>query len=93
MFYAGWCAADHDASLVGGSKFHGRIFSATSDDGLEFVADGEACVIDNGGRFDAAKASEPCVIELPDGTWKMFYEACDLKGQWRIASASSAPLP
>eukprot|EP01051_Picozoa_sp_SAG22_P017742 SAG22_NODE_2809_length_2190_cov_3.879484_3_plen_147_part_00 len=92
MYFAGWCAADGDASLVGGSKFHGRIYSAFSDDGLAWVPDsGTTATIDRGGKHDTAKASEPCVIELPDGSWKLFYEACDLAGQWRIASASSIP--
>ena len=85
MFFAGWCETDQAQA---GSKYHGRIFSAFSNDGVDWVADHGACV-DNGGEFDTAKASEPCVIELPDGRWRMFYEACDLSGQWRIASATS----
>jgi hypothetical protein len=28
------------------------------------------------------------VVQLADGSWKMYYEACDFKGTWRIASAS-----
>ena len=30
------------------------------------------------------------IHQLPDGRFRMFYEACDLEGRWRIASATSA---
>ena len=85
MYYAGWLAAPEVAA---GSKYHGRIFSAFSDDGVDWRKDPDIC-IDNGGRWDAVKASEPCVIDLPDGRYRMFYEACDETGCWRIASATS----
>ena len=85
MYYAGWLAAPEVAA---GSKYHGRIFSAFSDDGVDCRKDPDIC-IDNGGRWDAVKASEPCVIDLPDGRYRMFYEACDETGRWRIASATS----
>ena len=85
MYYAGWTSAPE---VPRGSKYHGRIFSAFSKDGSQWVKDPEIC-IDNGGPWDAAKASEPCVIDLADGRFRMFYEACDLDGRWRIASATS----
>lgn len=85
MYYAGWMPAE---DVPGGSKYHGRIFSAFSSDGLEWTKELEVCV-DNGGRWDAAKASEPCVIDLPEGGFRMFYEACDMNGRWRIASATA----
>ncbi|NKB72255.1 MAG: hypothetical protein GKR89_34690 [Candidatus Latescibacteria bacterium] len=85
MYYAGWVAAPQ---VPAGSKFHGRIFSAFSQDGLQWVKDPEIC-LDNGGQWDTVKASEPCVIDLDDGRFRMFYEACDTTGQWRIASATS----
>ena len=85
MYYAGWVSAPE---VTAGSKFHGRIFSAFSDDGLHWRKDTGIC-LDNGGRWDTAKASEPCVINLADGRFRMFYEACDLEGRWRIASATS----
>ncbi|MDE2807950.1 MAG: hypothetical protein OXN90_05980, partial [Gemmatimonadota bacterium] len=85
MYYAGWTSAPE---VPRGSKYHGRIFSAFSADGLQWVKDPGIC-IDNGGPWDAAKASEPCVIDLADGRFRMFYEACDLDGRWRIASATS----
>ena len=85
MYYAGWTSAPE---VPRGSKYHGRIFSAFSADGLQWIKDPGIC-IDNGGPWDAAKASEPCVIDLADGRFRMFYEACDLAGRWRIASATS----
>ncbi len=86
MYYAGWVSAPE---VRAGSKYHGRIFSARSEDGLQWVKDGDIC-IDNGGRWDTVKASEPCIIDLPDKRHRMFYEACDLDGRWRIASATAA---
>ena len=85
MYYAGWVSAPE---VVAGSKFHGRIFSAFSQDGLAWTKDPGIC-LDNGGRWDAAKASEPCIIDLADGRFRLFYEACDYQGRWRIASATS----
>ena len=87
MYYAGWVSAPE---VPAGSKYHGRIFSAFSQDGLEWQKDPEIC-LDNGGPWDAIKASEPCLIDLADGRFRMFYEACDSKGRWRIASATSPP--
>ena len=85
MYYAGWVAAPE---VPAGSKYHGRVFSAFSQDGLQWVKDPGIC-LDNGGRWDTVKASEPCVIDLPDGRFRMFCEACDLTGRWRIASSTS----
>jgi len=84
MYYAGWVSAPEVAA---GSKYHGRIFSALSQDGLEWTKDSAIC-LDNGGHWDTSKASEPCVIDLADGRFRMFYEACDAQGRWRIASAT-----
>ncbi len=85
MYYAGWVAAPE---VPAGSQYHGRVFSAVSADGLQWLKDPDIC-IDNGGKWDRAKASEPCVIDLPDGRFRMFYEACDYEGRWRIATATS----
>ena len=85
MYYAGWT---EDPTVKKGSPYNGRIFSATSDDGLEWVKDDGIC-LDIGGPWDPVKASEPCVIDLPDGRSRMFYEACDHEGKWRILSATS----
>lgn len=80
MYYAGWTE----------EPLRGRIFSATSRDGLDWVRDAEPNV-EFGGRHDATKCSEPCVMRLPDGRYRMFYEACDAVGEWRILSCSAAP--
>ena len=85
MYYAGWVSAPE---VPAGSRFHGRIFSAFSPDGLHWRKDPVIC-IDNGGRWDKAKASEPCVTDLAGGRFRMFYEACDYEGRWRIASATA----
>jgi len=78
MYYAGWQA----------DPVRGRIFSATSADGVAWSRDPEVN-LEFGGRYDAEKCSEPCVIRLPDGRYRMFYEACDERGVWRILSATA----
>jgi len=78
MYYAGWS----DQPL------RGRIFSALSDNGLDWKKDPGPC-LEFGGRWDSLKASEPCVIDLDNGRFRMYYEACDEQGDWRILSATS----
>jgi len=87
MYYAGWNWAPE---VKQGSPYHGRIFSARSDDGVHWIKNKHIC-IDRGGPWDETKASEPCIMELPDGRFRMFYEACDATGHWRIASATASP--
>ena len=79
MYYAGWSE----------DPIEGRIFSAVSGDGLTWAKDPGVC-LDIGGPWDGRKASEPCVTGLDDGRYRMFYEACDDQGRWRILSATSA---
>ena len=78
MYYAGWSQ----------DPWHGRIFTALSADGLTWRKDPVPC-LQFGGTCDAVKVSEPCVIGLPDGRYRMFYEGCDEDGNWRILSALS----
>lgn len=78
MYYAAWTA----------NPKQGRILSAFSNDGLNWTKDKAIC-IDIGGQWDQVKASEPSVVPLENGTYRMLYEACDDKGQWRILSATS----
>ncbi len=80
MYYAGWTEV----------PLRGRIFGATSHDGLVWVRD-PLPIVEFGGRYDATKCSEPCVMRLPDGRFRMFYEACDEVGEWRILSCTSDP--
>jgi len=79
MYYAAWT---HD-------PMHGRIFTAVSVNGLHWAKDPEPC-LDIGGPWDQTHASEPCVIDLDDGRFRLFYEACDANGRWRILSATSS---
>ncbi|MDA0842117.1 MAG: hypothetical protein O3B01_32325 [Planctomycetota bacterium] len=78
MYYPGWSE----------DPMHGRIFSAVSRDGIEWVKD-DGIRVDIGGPRDQNHCSEPCVIDLPDGRRRMFYEACDKDSDWRILSATT----
>ena len=82
MYYAGWTA----------DPIRGRIFSATSLDGLAWTKDPEPNLEPAGsgvGAFDAEKCSEPSVMQLPDGRYRIYYEACDEGQVWRILSATA----
>lgn len=78
MYYAGWS----------NNPVRGRIFGALSEDGLEWVKDEGLC-LDCGGLYQSEKVSEPCVVRLPDGRFRMFYEANDGEQEWRILSATA----
>ncbi len=78
MYYAGWSS----------EPLHGQILSATSSDGLNWTKDAKPSVV-FGGRWDQVKCSEPCIMRLPDGCYRMFYEANDEHGVWRILSATT----
>jgi hypothetical protein len=81
-----------------GASNRACIESALSDDGLAWRKDTDPAVAP-GGVWDAAKASEMCVIRLPGNAgqparYRMFYEGCDgtaenARGVWRIASVTS----
>eukprot|EP01043_Picozoa_sp_COSAG02_P001929 COSAG02_NODE_42_length_46522_cov_109.704478_42_plen_340_part_00 len=76
------------------------IMTASSEDGLHWRKE-ELPVIAPGGQWDRVKASEMCLMELPEGKgFRILYEACDgssegKRGIWRVATAtawlSSAP--
>ncbi len=66
----------------------GGVFTATSDDGLAWTKDPEPCV-DLGDTLDSVLLSEPCVIGLGDGRSRMFYEAKDEAGSFRILTATA----
>ncbi|MEO6206584.1 MAG: hypothetical protein ABIP77_01360 [Candidatus Limnocylindrales bacterium] len=78
MYYAGWQV----------DPVRGRIFSASSRDGVAWQRDPKVNLA-FGGPYDAEKCSEPCVTRLPDGRHRMFYEACDEHAVWRILSATT----
>ena len=77
MYYPPWC-----------DEFNGGIFTATSTDGLAWTKEPDV-LIELGGCWDDNMVSEPCVIELPDGRSRMFYEAKDADDRTRILSATS----
>ena len=77
MYYPPWC-----------DEFSGGVFTATSADGLSWQKQHEP-LVELGGPWDSSMVSEPCVIELPDGRSRMFYEARDARGNCRILSATS----
>ena len=77
MYYAAWSEG-----------IDGGIFTATSTDGLTWRKEPQPC-LDLGGPLDSGMVSEPCVTELPDGRFRLFYEARDGEGNCRILSATS----
>ena len=66
----------------------GGIFTAVSDDGLEWTKSPEP-LLDLDTPLDEAMMSEPCVIRLPDGRSRMFYEAKDAERNARILTATT----
>lgn len=78
MYYSGWSTI----------PLEGRIFSATSKDGLYWRKDSQIC-LDIGGQFESMRVSEPSIIKLPNGKYKMFYEGNDGSNNWYILSATS----
>jgi hypothetical protein len=81
-----FAAASIAVDLAG---FRSRIFAAHSSNGLEWERDG--CVIEGGGLsaegIDAVHAEDMSFIRLDDGSYRVYYAACDKDGNWRIASA------
>ena len=75
MYYSGW-----------GEEICGGVFSATSRDGLSWHKDAGPC-IELGGCRDDNMVSEPCVIQVADGTPRVYYEARDEQGRCRILAA------
>ena len=66
----------------------GGVFTAISQDGLTWIKDPEVC-LDLDRPLEKGLLSEPCVIGLGDGRYRMFYEACDQDGNFRVLSATS----
>ncbi len=69
--------------------YRSRIFIAESNDGMHW---GEGrCVIEGGGYhaegIDAVHAEDMSLVRLSQGSYRMYYAACDRRGNWRIASA------
>ena len=81
-----FAAASIASDLAG---FRSRIFAARSADGLLWEREG--CVIEGDGLgapgIDAVHAEDMSFIQLDDGSYRVYYAACDKDGNWRIASA------
>ena len=93
MYYAGY------SQVPESSASRADILRAVSEDGLTWIKQAEPVIAPGPGGWDAAKASEMCLIRLPGASneaarYRMFYEACDgtapnARGVWRIAAAYS----
>ncbi|MFH1148460.1 MAG: hypothetical protein V1736_12245 [Pseudomonadota bacterium] len=79
MYYSGW---QRDPVL------RGYILAAISPDGLTWTKEpGRA--LEPGSALDAVHCSEPCLLRLADGRWRLFYEAQGTDGRWRILGATA----
>ena len=77
MYYSGW-----------GEHIRGGIFSAYSNNGLDWVKEPGA-VIDLDRTLDSFMISEPCIMNVSESVSRMYYEAEDKDGKHRILSAVS----
>ncbi len=94
MYFAGYSQASES------SVSRADILREVSADGLTWKKDAAPVIAPGPGGWDAAKASEMCLIRLPGPAnesvrYRMFYEACDgtapnARGVSRIASATSS---
>ena len=79
MAYAGWSSPP---------AMHGRILAADSADGMTWTKQPEP-VLQPGSAADARHCSEPSLLQVDDGSWRMYYEACGSDGAWRILAAGT----
>lgn len=63
-------------SVPGGTSGGAMIISAVSYDGSTWTVENDIRV-DNGGIYDTQSASHPDIVELPDGTYRMYYGGWD----------------
>lgn len=88
MYYSGYSTSDR-----------AQVLTAVSEDGLNWRKASDPVIAPGGSRWDGAKCSEMCVIQIADGQdgrprYRLYYEACDgtaanKRGVWRIVSATS----
>ena len=87
-----FAAASIAADLAG---YRSRIFLTRSTD--PFSWDPGVCIVEGDGYgadgIDAIHAEDMSLVALDDGTWRMYYAACDRHGHWCIASARSEAPP
>jgi predicted GH43/DUF377 family glycosyl hydrolase len=79
MYYAGWSS---------GPNSRGRILAAYSEDGLNWKKE-PGVVLEPDDGLDARHCSEPCLLKLNDGRWRLIYEGKGSDGSWRILGATS----
>ena len=80
MYYSGWSEQP---------RIQGVIMTAESKDGL-FWEKHKFPVLWPDRAKDAAHCSEPSCLRLPDGRWRLYYEALASDGTSRILSATSS---
>jgi len=77
MYYSAW-----------GIDIRGGIFAASSRDGLAWTRE-PGPLLDLDRPLDINMVSEPCVIDLDDGHFRLYYEAEDQERRRHILSATS----
>ncbi|MCZ7358032.1 MAG: DUF2341 domain-containing protein [Candidatus Methanoperedens sp.] len=78
---------DHEYAF--GGWVRGVILSAISSDGLNWTKE-QGTRIDYGGTYDTVLAEGPNIVELSDGTYRMYYQGLNSQyGNYRILSAVS----
>ena len=77
MYFSAWA-----------TDIRGGIFAAASRDGLTWTGE-PGPLLDLDRPLDVNMVSEPCVIDLDDGRFRLFYEAEDEQRRRRILSATS----
>ncbi len=74
------------------SGYRSRILVTQSLDGKSW-GDPTLCIEGEGyggDGVDAVHAEDMSLIELEDGRYRMYYAACDAKGEWCVTSAVSS---
>jgi sucrose-6-phosphate hydrolase SacC (GH32 family) len=80
MVYSGWSRSPIKT---------GRILWAVSKDGLNWDK-AKTPLLSPDCFEDARHCSEPSLLRLDDGRWKLFYEGCGKDGVWRILGATTS---
>ncbi len=73
-----------------GSDIHNKrsVYSALSSDGLNWSKE-PGSRIASGGAYDMEDCADPDVVELPNGSYRMYYSGTDSNGENNILSAIS----
>lgn len=78
-------------SVPGGTSGGAMIISAVSSDGLTWIKE-SGIRVDNGGIYDFWGAAGPHIVELPDGTYRMYYNGYDGAAGHILSAVSSDGL-